>query len=154
MKFEITTKFSPDNAGIDALIKLVDKKGKLSFDFKKGKIIIDDISASKSDDVLKIIRSYFEISNMEINNEKKYKIKNDEKELQLKKQKIQKEIKEKPSTIMSQVKAYIFKEKVFTLTKLREAFPKTNFATLRSYVNNLKQEHLIVELERGKYSIR
>lgn len=154
MKIEITTTLTMNNPGVTELIKLADKKGKLSFDFKKGKIIIDDISYSKIDNILKIIRESFEISNMEINNEKKFKIRNDEKELQHKKQSIMKVIEKKPSIIRAQVSGYVFKEKVFTLTQLRETFPKTNFATLRAYVNDLKQENLIVELERGKYSIR
>ena len=55
---------------------------------------------------------------------------------------------------MSQVQAYILKEKVFTLTMLREAFPNTNFATLRAYVNDMKQDNILVELELGKYAVR
>lgn len=154
MKIEIATQLTLGNIGINKLIKLAEKKGNVAFDFRKGKITFVDFPIAKLDDLLNIVNEFFEISNLEISNSTKFKIRNDEKELTIKKQQIKEEIKKKPTTILSQVRAYVFKEKVFTLTQLRQTFPNTNFATLRSYVNDLKQEHLIVELEKGKYSIR
>lgn len=154
MKFEFTAQLKKDNKGIDELLKLVAKKGKLSLDFKKGKVIIEDYPSEKIDNMLSIIRDYFDITSLNLNSERKFKLRNDEKELQAKKKKLSESIAKKPTTIVSQVQNYILQEKVFTLTQLREEFPKTNFATLRSYVNDMKKENLIVELERGKYSLR
>ena len=136
------------------MLKLCVRKGKLSFDFKKDKVTIEDFSSDKIDNILSIIREHFDITSLDLNNEKKFKLRNNEKQLQDKKNKIADDIKRKPTTIVSKVRNYILTEKVFTLTQLREEFPKTNFATLRSYVNDMKNEEIIVEIEKGKYSVR
>ncbi len=154
MKLEFVTTIQKENKGIAELLKLLGKKSRLSFDFKKGKVIIEDFSNDKIDEVLSIIQNNFDITTLVVNSEKKFKIKNDEKEVQLKKKNIKSNISKKPNTILSQVQAYILKEKVFTLTMLREAFPKTNFATLRAYVNDMKQDNVLIELELGKYAVR
>lgn len=154
MKLEFTAQLKKDNNGIDELLKLCVRKGKLSFDFKKGKVVIEDFSSEKIDSILSIIRENFDIISLNLNNEKKFKLRNDEKELQLKKKKVVEDIAKKPTTITSKVKDYILREKVFTLTQLREAFPKTNFATLRAYVNDMKNDNILLELERGKYAVR
>lgn len=154
MKLEFTSTLKKENVGIAELLKFLGKKSKLSFDFKKGKVTIENFSNDKIEDILSIIQNNFDILTLEVNNEKKYKIRNDEKDIQAKKKNIKSNISKKPSTIMSQVQAYILKEKVFTLTMLRETFPNTNFATLRAYVNDLKQENILIELERGKYAVR
>lgn len=154
MNIKITTTLQKENDGIRELLKLIGVKESLSFDFKKGIILIENLTSGKVDILFNTISNFFEIKSLEVNTEKKFKIRNDEKALQSKKAKIEADIKKKPTTIISKVQAYILKEKVFTLTQLREAFPKTNFATLRAYVNDMKHENLLVELERGKYSIR
>jgi len=154
MKIELSTKLSISNPGIEQLAKLIEKNGKISFDFKKGKIIIDDVSSSIMETIFENLRTFFDISHLEITSQKKFKIRNDEKALAVKKEQIKQEISKKPSSISSQVKAYILAEKVFTLTKLRKDFPNTNFGTLRSYVNHMKKDNIIVEIEKGKYSVR
>ena len=154
MKIEINAPLTIDNRGIEELLKLVGRKGRIFLEFKKGKIIIEDLPSEKIDRILSILRENFDITSLDLNNEKKFKLRNDEKQLQSKKKKIAEDIAKKPTTIVSQVKQYILREKVFSLTQLRESFPKTNFATLRSYVNDMKNEQIIVEIERGKYSVR
>lgn len=154
MKIEISACLSKDSKGIGELLKLIGKKEKLTMDFKRGKISLDNFPIEKIDFLLSIISNFFDITSLEVNNEKKYKIRNDEKDLQSKKQKIAEAIKKKPTTIVSKVHAYVLKEKVFTLTQLREAFPEANYATLRGYVNDMKKDNILIELERGKYSIR
>lgn len=147
-------KFEKNNKGIDELLKLLARKGRINFDLKKGKVIIEDFSSDKIDTILLIIRENFDITSLDLNNEKKFKIRNDEKEVQESKKKIKQEIKEKPESIKSKVRAAVLKSKVFTLTQLREVLPNTDFGTIRSYVNDMKNENIIVEIERGKYAVR
>ena len=154
MRLEFNSTIEKDNEGIDELIKLLIKKGRVQFDFKKGNVVIEDFSKESLDTILSIIRRHFEPTSISLNNEKKFKIRNDEKELATKKNKLQEKIQKEPKTIASKVKKYILEEKVFTLTQLRGAFPSTNFGTLRAYVNDLKNDNIIVELERGKYALR
>lgn len=154
MKINICASLENGNKGINELLKLVEKKEKLTLDFKKGKISLDNFPNQKIDTLLFIISTFFNVTSLDVNTETKYKIRNDEKALKNKKEEIAENIKKKPTTIVSKVQAYILKEKVFTLTQLREAFPKTNFATLRAYVNDMKKDNIIVELDRGKYSVR
>lgn len=153
MNIEFTTQLKKENPGILRLLKLLGKKSKLSFDFKKGKVIIENCSNDKVDEIISIIQNSFDILILEINKDTKYKIRNDEKEIQLKKKEIADDIKRK-SSLSAKVKGYILKEKVITLTGLREAFPKANFGTLRSYVNDMKNDNILIELERGKYAVR
>lgn len=154
MKLEFNSKFEKDNEGIDELIKLLIKKGRVQFDFKKGTVIIEDFPKENLDIILSIIRKHFEPTSISLNHEQKFKIRNDEKELVEKKKKLNEEILKKPTSISSMVKNHILHEKVFTLTSLREVFPSINFGTLRAYVNDLKKDNIIVELERGKYALR
>ena len=154
MNIQITTELKQGQSGIEKLTKFIEKKGRIYIDFKKGKILMEGISNSHSNDILAILWQHFHITSIDLSNEKKFKIRNDEKELQSKKEQIKKDISKKPSSIASKVKSFILTEKVFTLTHLREQFPNANFATLRSYVNQMKKENIIVELERGKYSVR
>lgn len=154
MKIEFSAKFEKNNKGIDELLKLLARKGRINFDLKKGKVIIEDFSSDKIDTILLIIRENFDITTLDLNNEKKFKIRNDEKELSANKKKMQQEIKEKPDSIKSKVRAAILKSKVFTLTQLRETFPDTDFGTIRSYVNDMKKENIIVEIDKGKYAVR
>ena len=153
MKIEFTAPLHKNNSGISELLKLLGKKSKLSFDFKKGKVTIENFSNDKIDEIISIIQNSFDILILEINKDTKYKIRNDEKEIQLKKKEIADDIKKK-SSLSAKVKGYILKEKVITLTGLREAFPKANFATLRSYVNDMKKDSILIELDRGKYAVR
>jgi len=154
MRLEFNSKFNKDNEGINKLIQLLQKKGRIQFDFKKGNVVIEDFSSENLDTILSIIKNHFDPTSLSLNNEKKFKIRNDEKELSEKKKKMNKEISEKPTSICSMVKNHILHEKVFTLTSLREAFPTVKFGTLRTYVNDLKNDNIIVELERGKYALR
>jgi len=154
MKIEFNAKLEKNNKGIDELLKLLARKGRISFDFKKGKGVIEDFSVDKLDDILSIIRENFDITSLNLNNEKKFKIRNDEKELQANKKKMKEEIKEKPDSIKSKVRAAVLKSKVFTLTQLRETLSDTDFGTIRAYVNDMKNENIIVEIERGKYAVR
>ena len=154
MRIEFNAKFEKNNKGIDELFKLLARKGRINFELKKGKVIIEDFSSDKIDSILLIIRENFDITSLDLNNEKKLKIRNDEKALQISKKKIKEEIKEKPDSIKSKVRAAIFKFKVFTLTQLRETLSDTDFGTIRSYVNDMKKDNIIVEIERGKYAVR
>lgn len=154
MQIHITTELKQNCKGVEKLISFFEKKGNLSLDFKKGKIIIEDLERSKLEDLLQIIWQHFFVISFEVKNETKFKLQTNEKELNAKKEKIHQEIKKKPSTLSSKVKEYVFKEKVFTLTHLRKAFPDSNFATLRSYVNDMKKDQILIELERGKYCVR
>jgi len=154
MNIQITTELKQGHSGIEKLTKFIEKKGRIYYDFKKGKIIMEDVSNSHANDILAILWQHFHVTSIDLSNVKKFKIRNDERDLQSKKEQIKKDIAKKPSTIASKVKTFILNEKVFTLTQLREKFPKTNYATLRSYVNHMKKDNIIVELERGKYSVR
>lgn len=154
MKLEFNAKFEKDNEGIDELIKLLIKKGRIQFDFKKGNVVIEDFPKENLDIILSIIRRHFEPTAISLNHEQKFKIRNDEKELAEKKRKLHEDAMQKPTSTVSKVRKHILETKVFTLTSLREAFPTTNFGTLRAYVNDLKNDNLIVELERGKYALR
>ena len=154
MKLEFIATSTKNNKGINELFKLLAKKGTISCDFKKNKICIENFPCEKIDTILLIIQENFDTLSLELNNDKKYKLRNDEKDLQHKKKELVEAINKKPTSISSKVKSFILDEKVFTLTMLREAFPKANFATLRSYVNDMKNEKIITELERGKYAVR
>jgi len=154
MRLEFNSKLSKENEGIDELFKLLLKKGRIFFDFKKGNVIIEDFSSENLDTILSIIRNHFDPTSISLNDEKKFKIRNDEKALAEKKKKLQSEIEHGSGSLASQVKKYIFEEKVFSLTDLRKAFPTKKFSTLRAYVNDLKQDNIIVEIERGKYALR
>lgn len=154
MRLEFNSKLDKENEGINELFKLLLKKGRVQFDFKKGNVVIEDFSAENLDTILSIVRKNFDPTAISLNNEKNFKIRNDEKELTEKKKKLQEKIEKEPQSIASKVKKYIFEEKTFSLISLRQAFPTTNFGTLRAYVNDLKQDNIIVEIERGKYALR
>lgn len=154
MKIEFFTHLTKDNIGIRLLLKLLCNKGSASFNFKKGLVVIQDFSSDKADEILNVISENFEIISLEFNQGSKFKLKNDEKALQNKKSKIREDISRSPRSLVSQVKEYILNEKVFSLSQLRAAFPQANFATLRAYVNDMKGENILVELERGKYALR
>lgn len=154
MRIEFSAPIEKNNPGIEEIINLVAKKGVVLFDFKKGNAVIEDFQKDKLSELLLIIRKNFDIHSLSLNKQQKFKLRNDEKELGIKKDKLKEEIEKKPNTISSKVQDYILKEKVFTLTSLRTAFPTVNFTTLRSYVNRMKNEDVIIELERGKYAVR
>lgn len=84
----------------------------------------------------------------------KPKILNSEKEIQKKKNEILFKIKEKPDTVYAKIINSIFRRIRFTLQELREEFPNENFGTIRSYVNGLKLEGLLIEMDRGKYVLK
>jgi len=154
MKLEFIATSTKNNKGVNELFKLVAKKGSISCDFKKNKICIENFPCEKIDNILSIIQDNFDTLSLELNNEKKYKLRNTEKDLQNKKKELVEAINKKPTSLSSKVKSFILNERVFTLTGLREAFPKANFATLRAYVNDMKNENIITELDRGKYAVR
>ena len=154
MRLEFTGKFQKDNEGIKELLQILTPNGRMRIDFKKGSIYIENFPSDKINDIMSIIITNFEITEFSLNHEQVFKIRNDEKVLKNKKEKLKEKLNEKPSSIVSQIHNYIFETKVFSLTDIRTTFPKVNFGTIRSYVNNLKHENIIVEIERGKYAVR
>ena len=83
----------------------------------------------------------------------KPKIKNSEKEIAKKKQEIMDKITKNPDTLFAKVVSSIFRRIRFTLHDLNEEFSEENPATIRSYVNSLKKDGLLQELDRGKYFV-
>ena len=83
-----------------------------------------------------------------------FKILKSEKEILEKKEEIKNKIVAKPDSMYSIVVSSIFRRVRFSLYELREEFPKYNYATIRNYVNTLKKEGLITEIDRGKYVVK
>ena len=83
-----------------------------------------------------------------------FKILKSEKEIMEKKEEIKNKIIANPDSMYSKVVSSIFRRVRFSLYELREEFPKYNYATIRNYVNTLKKEGVIVELDRGKYVVK
>lgn len=83
----------------------------------------------------------------------KPKIKNSEKEIAKNKQEIMARITKNPDTLFAKVASSIFRRIRFTLRELNEEFSEENSATIRSYVNELKKDGLLQEMDRGKYFV-
>lgn len=137
------------------IIKLIAPKGRMHVETRKNgfNIMVSDFPRDALDEIFTILEENFEIISMDLNANPKFKIRNDEKELKIKKDRLQQDIAKK-NTIVAKIKKYIFESKVFSLREIREAFPDVNFGTIRAYVNDMKMENLIVEIERGKYALR
>ena len=146
-------KFSQENEGIDRLMELV-PRARVHIDFKKFIITVEDFQKDKISEISTLIRNNFEVETLDLNAEKQFKLRKTEIELSSEKEKLKKEIASKPTSIKSRIQTYIFDEKVFSLTDLRKAFPDVQFGTIRSYVNNMFTNEIIVQLERGKYALR
>ncbi len=146
-------KFSQENEGVDRLMELV-PRARVHIDFKKFIITVEDFQKDKLSEISTLIRNNFEIETLDLNAEKQFKLRKTEIELSSEKEKLKKEIASKPTSIKSRIQTYIFDEKVFSLTDLRKKFPDVQFGTIRSYVNNMFTDEIIVQLERGKYALR
>ena len=83
----------------------------------------------------------------------KPKVKNSEKEIAKKKQEVMDRITKNPDSLFAKVVSSIFRRIRFTVQELNEEFSKENSATIRSYVNELKQIGILQELDRGKYFV-
>lgn len=138
---------------IAKLLALVAPKTRFHIDLKKGYILVSDFSKELSERIIDIVeKTADEIQSIDLNSEKNFKLMKDEKLISQKKEKVLQQLKNTESFSLI-VKKSIFERKVFTLTDLREEFPNANFATIRSYVNDLKKDGLIVEISRGKYAV-
>lgn len=146
-------KFSQENEGVDRLMELV-PRARVHIDFKKFIITVEDFQKDKLSEISTLIRNNFEVETLDLNAEKQFKLRKTEIELSSEKEKLKKEIASKPTSIKSRIQTYIFDEKVFSLTDLRKKFPDVQFGTIRSYVNNMFTDEIIVQLERGKYALR
>ena len=146
-------KFSQENEGVDRLMELV-PRARVHIDFKKFIITVEDFQKDKLSEISTLIRNNFEIETLDLNSEKQFKLRKTEIELSSEKEKLKKEIASKPTSIKSRIQKYIFDEKVFSLTDLRKEFPDVLFSTIRSYVNDMYTDEIIVQLERGKYALR
>ena len=146
-------KFSQENEGVDRLMELV-PRARVHIDFKKFIITVEDFQKDKLSEISTLIRNNFEIETLDLNAEKQFKLRKTEIELSSEKEKLKKEIASKPTSIKSRIQTYIFDEKVFSLTDLRKEFPDVRFSTIRSYVNDMFTDEIIVQLERGKYVLR
>ena len=146
-------KFSQENEGVDRLMELV-PRARVHIDFKKFIITVEDFQKDKLSEISTLIRNNFEIETLDLNSEKQFKLRKTEIELSSEKERLKKEIAMKPTSIRSRIQTYIFDEKVFSLTDLRKEFPDVRFSTIRSYVNDMYTDEIIVQLERGKYALR
>lgn len=146
-------KFSQENEGIDRLMKLV-PRARVHIDFKKFIITVEDFQKDKLSEISTLIRNNFEIEMLDLNAEKQFKLRKTEIELLAGKEKLEKEINKNPTSLRSMVRSYILKAKVFSLTDLRKEFPNAHFGTIRSYVQDMNNNEIITQVERGKYMVR
>lgn len=146
-------KFSQENEGVDRLMELV-PRARVHIDFKKFIITVEDFQKDKLSEISTLIRNNFEIETFDLNSEKQFKLRKTEIELSAEKEKLKKEIAMKPTSIRSRIQGYILNAKVFSLTDLRKGFPDVNFGTIRSYVQDMNNDEIITQIERGKYVVR
>ena len=89
--------------------------------------------------------------NEEVEFHSDHKIMKKEIEIRKMKRKYQETFEKNPDSIATIVGKSIFKRRVFTMDELRDEFPNTNWATIRSYVHNMKKDGILELLDRGKY---